>query len=76
MGSIEDLNVEITLYNNDIKVFRTVVNLLIPEVYNYIQDMFLDPLNEQNMYTKMEIKYGGQVVMVRNVKELGMSIYG
>ena len=76
MGSIEELNVEVIFYNNEVKVFRTELNLLVPEVYNHIQNIFLDPLNDQILYTKMEIKHNGRVIATRDIKEQGLSIYG
>ena len=76
MGSIEDLNIEVTLYNRDLKVFRTVVNALIPDLYTRLEAFFLDDHDTQPFYTTMEIKYGGQVIMSRDVKSRGMSIHG
>lgn len=76
MGFIEDLNIEITFYNRDIKVYRTVVNLLVPDFFNTIEAFFLDDHDNQNLYTKMEIKYNGRVVLERDVKARGISVYG
>lgn len=76
MGSTKDLNLEITFYNNDVKIYRNVVNAMLPNIFNVIEAYFLDDNDYQNLYTKMEVKYGGKVIIERNVKTTGIKYYG